>query len=496
MKKTLFIIIAFLFLCLNAHAATITNVTGTFQDGETVTITGTSLGTGPSVISYQSFDADSLGAGWANSINNNVNPTFSSDQKIAGKSLYCAFPTTNANCYITRSITSSSPKTVYLSYWLYYVYNFSVTPALWQWKMARFYGVSQMSGVTNHSGYGLDQWVCSETGGASSCYDYCYNAYHSNTYAITGSSCSNSPDCIGDDAYPTNYHQSRSCFTEAPTTGEWIKIVMIGQESTINTADGSEIVKVYRSSTGQWSYWHSTIQASDYRKSNLIYPTPQGIITRGDYGSPSNTWNYTHVGGYQGNHGVGTGSADVYMDNMHYQEGTARTMLLCSSASTELNRGRCNELTPVSWSEDGTGGTFTLNTAGFGATDTVYLHFVDEIAGTDVVYGTPITLGDTPASFSVDGVLAGEGCLVDTAHQVVENGNNAQQIYTASPGHVIAVTGCDALTLTTTGGICDFTNVTATKNSICTGTQILAGKPSFSGGGKPSFSVGGKPSIQ
>jgi len=182
--------------------------------------------------------------------------------------------------------------------------------------------------------------------------DLCYQAMHVN-----------SPDGVNVVVPDGNFW--RSCWSN----GEWLKVELFLEEESgdgTGTADGTEIVKYYKTSTSSWTTW------SDYGGN---------VDTRID----SAHWQWIHFGQYIGNTST-TIDANIYYDDVFVQTATWARIEIGDNSSWNDCAHREIQI-PTAWSDDSI--TITVNQGSFQDGETAYLFVVDE-NGT-VSEGYPIT---------------------------------------------------------------------------------------------------------
>ncbi len=345
MKTRIMATIFFFCLVLSvsvAGAATLSTASGTFADGQQITITGSGFGTAPANASFITGENGTAGSafsetGWTYSSASAggagpwSSPVYSNARALNGtKSILCSFPSGTYGC--TFDIGYSTPITkAYVSFWVYGDYKAFATTSSnhFQWKMFRVNPTLNVSDTP--ATFMISQWPVSD--------GTCYQAYHVNyidtTYNIT---------------LPDN-NIWRSCFPK----GEWIRMEIFLQESDLNTANGTEIAKYYSTTKNGWTTW------SNYNKN---------IITRGT----SDRWQYIHFGQYIGNDATGK-NADTYWDNVYVQQGTFARVELCDSSSWSSCQKRQVQK-PVSWSASSI--VISANSGPFATGETAYLFFIDD----------------------------------------------------------------------------------------------------------------------
>jgi len=325
-----------------AGAATLSTASGTFADGQQVTITGSGFGTTPTNASFLTAESGTAGSplsetAWTRSSPSTdgawSTPVYSSARALNGtKSILCPYPSGTYGCAFSWG--SSQPITkAYISFWLYGDYKaFKAAPEnYFQWKMlhvapsANYGTVAPMFLVT--------QWPKSD--------GTCLQALSVNF-----------PDTSYVTSTPDNNYW-RTCFPQ----GEWVRMEVFLQESDPGVANGTEIVKYYSTKANSWTTW------TNYNKN---------LISRG--ATMTDRWMYMHFGHYIGNDHVGK-NVDTYWDNVYVQQGTFARIELCDSSSWSTCKKRQVQK-PVSWSSSSI--IISANSGPFTTGETAYLYFIDD----------------------------------------------------------------------------------------------------------------------
>jgi hypothetical protein len=340
-----------------AGAATLTKVSGTFSDGQKITITGSGFGTAPASVSFITGESETPGnplaeTGWMRSTPSAggagpiSTPKYSNAKALNGKnSIICSFPNGTYGCTFDLGYTAPISK-AYISFWVYGDYKtFLAAPNNhFQWKMFRVNSTTNVN--DSPSTFMISQWPKSD----GSCLQAYVVNYIDTTYKVKV------PDG----------NAWRTCFPR----GEWIRMEVMLQESDLNVANGTEVVNYYSTTTNSWKNW------TNYKGN---------VITR----ATADRWKYIHFGHYMGNESVGK-NADSYWDNIYIQQGTFARVELCDSSSWSTCQKRQVQK-PESWTANSL--IITANSGPFTTGKQVYLFFIDDAGNAS--NGLPVTIGAT-----------------------------------------------------------------------------------------------------
>jgi hypothetical protein len=353
------------FSVANDAPPTISSVSGTVSDNETVTVTGSGFGTtSPMDVSSLNFEDGTVG----NNISENnweassasettYTPKYTNVKALnGGKSMLCSYPSGIYDCVLSRDFQGPVGK-AYLSFWVYGDYKaFSPETNAFQWKMFRFTPTGNLTGTSPI--FGLSQWPASD--------GTCSQAYHSTGYPIDDTN-----EIGGNDAVP-NGNMWRDCFPRS----QWYRMEIFAEESDINTPNGTEVIKYYDPVKNSWTLW------SAYWND---------IITRA---RSQDNWEWLHLSMYIGNSSVGK-DVDAYWDNVYLQRGTFARFELCDSSTWSSCKNR-EVQKPLSWSNGSV--QLSINTGTFTNGQQAYLIALDD--NNNPSAGYPVTIsgsstGDT-----------------------------------------------------------------------------------------------------
>ena len=397
-KTVLFTVIVFLFISMfgqNVMSQTISGVsTSIFVDGESIVVSGSGFGSNELNIDFLTFEGGVAGSpfsetGWEafGESNNFRVPRYSNVEKHHGSnSMLCDFPITHYGSVFHKNNGTAISK-AYVTFWIYLDYDLvainddvdcdcdGITIGdpddyCFQHKIWR---INPQESVTDcPSTFYMSIWPRSTTVGVP---DLCYQAMHVN-----------SPDGVNVVVPDGNFW--RSCWSN----GEWLKVELFLEEESgdgAGTADGTEIVKYYKTSTSSWTTW------SDYGGN---------VDTRIDNAH----WQWIHFGQYIGNTST-TIDANIYYDDVFVQTATWARIEIGDNSSWNDCAHREIQI-PTAWSDDSI--TVTVNQGSFQDGETAYLFVIDE-NGT-VSEGCPITFYLETGAYTVDLKVFLEGPFNET----------------------------------------------------------------------------------
>lgn len=345
------ILILFTLLTGQAHSQTVSGVTGTFQHGQSLTISGSSFGSKATAapVKFDNFESGTVGqnlSGWdLYSAGDGQEPKYSATRYrgVGSQSARSDFTNNNYNSsfgFEERVMTT----TVFLDAWMYYdaVSPYSRNFKLWRsyyWSSTtpnfylNYYCVDQGSHYSQDGGGTWDIWPDSDSA------DIGGGWHHFQTYYVQSS---------------------------AGGTNGVVKLWL----------DGVELVNA------------------------------TGVNSRG---AGENAWDTFWVGNYLGHDAAapcGTyGDANVYWDDVYIDTTQSRAEI--GNASIYTNATHREIQIPSAWSTGSI--TITVNRGSFGASDSVYLFIVDSDGS--VSDGYPITFGTTyGGTATVPGGITFSGC--------------------------------------------------------------------------------------
>lgn len=155
--------------------------------------------------------------------------------------------------------------------------------------------------------------------------------------------------------------------------GQWVRIEGYLKQSSPTAADGAFQTWVHQSSTPGISL----------AQSSLAYRTR----------SSTNYWRQWHFGSYNATDDPSTSTADVYLDDIYFDNTRARVEIGNASSWNSCTRRELQVAT--AWSSNGV--TFTVSPGAFNAGAQAYLYVVDA-QGVANSQGFPITLGQGTAA--------------------------------------------------------------------------------------------------
>jgi len=349
-----------------AGAATLTKVSGTFTNGQSITVTGSGFGTAPTDASFIDAESGAVGnpiveTGWSRSTASAeaggpwTTPVYSSTKALNGtKSIKCALPSGVYGCTFDVNYPNGVGK-LYLSYWIYADYKKFPPENHFQWKTFRFTPTDIISGTSPD--FGMSIWP---SGDGS-----CYQAYHTVDYP--------SPTGTGDISLADVVPDKNIWRSDCMPRGEWYRMEVLVNESDPLVANGTQVIKYYSTSKNAWVTW-----------SNYV----GNIITRS---SADKRYRWLHIGEYIGNPSTGK-DVDIYWDNVYVQRGTYARFELCDSSSWSTCKKRQVQQ-PTQWSSSSV--VIKFNQGPFTSGQQTYLYFIDDAGNAS--NGLLITTGSSAA---------------------------------------------------------------------------------------------------
>jgi hypothetical protein len=363
------LVIIFLFYPLACFASpSISGVSGTVANGQSITITGTGFGaTGPTIVLFDDFEKGTNGSAiattsgsaqvgnWTQSDGQGM-PIYSNVAKNSGSLSLLADRDGSESGQIVRVIFTGSKK-IYQSWWVH-ITSGSSWPRV-NWKMSWM-------------GCDVDQWNVNDYTGAV--------IFDTGTAMFSFGT--------DDTARPTRYGYV--------TGGEWTvatDLVPGGWVRHEMYAEGSE-------SSGIAQYWET---GPSGRRTIL---NDSGLYTQED----GYSWNWLNIPGYGG-------QTETY-SHLHYDDvylatgdGARARIEICNSPNLS-NATNCAVSTVSSWAD--TSITATVRGGSFGATDTAYLFVVDATGAVSSSREITFGSGETPAAVTtISGCsLSGATCTL------------------------------------------------------------------------------------
>lgn len=323
-------------------APSISSISGTFEQGESVTISGNSLGSNALVIEFlgEAIEAGTTGQAFARTgWNNNhgwVNAVYATDSAHSGDHSLKVSPTrpNDINGMFSYQLpdTVNEQENLYISYWIRKddAYNGG------QWKMLRISEIGDLDGDGNEIVF--FNWNPYEGGG-------------NKQLNIFGSK-----DPFTQAFWPEWYHYPIG-------DNNWARMDIYVQSSDLDQFDGSVTVTRYDGAD------INTFDTGDIRTHDTV-----------DVG-------FDHVI-FQNYIGPGIDTAHIWFDDIYIQQGSQARVELCD-ASTWGARTHCEIQKPTNWST--TSIDVDINQGTFNPDDTAYLYVIDD--GDSVSSGYEVTIG-------------------------------------------------------------------------------------------------------
>lgn len=355
-------IILFILLPLVAWGEpSISGVSGTVAQGQSITITGAGFGikSTPAPIMWDDFENGVSGGdlseygswdytfGYHNKYSN-VNNRPGSTLSMRHDLTVTKDPSFNAyECNARYNVSGSFPK-VFYSYWMWFQWGECNGQIKWGIRIADFDASTHL-------------W-------SEPRFDGC-------VYPGTGGACSNSGAYFQGNS---GYLDSRTCFgsENAFTDGAWVQIEVQALQSTPSTSDGS------------LECWMS-------KPTGFVKVVNQSAIVMR---SSEAEWDATGIYTWIDSDDAGDQNTICY-DDIYIDNSWARVVI--GDAPTYDNCTRREIQIPSAWSN--TSITASVNQGAFGDSDTAYLYVVDDdgVASS----GYEITLGEGSATWSVSGTM-------------------------------------------------------------------------------------------
>ncbi len=367
MKKLIYILIILTFASYCFSAPSISSVSGTIDDGESIVITGSSFGSNDLNFEWTkaNIDAGTPGADFAKTDWSNTyvsgasqNITYSNVEAHTGQSLLCDFIDDQVGMGAYYDFGAGGVTEAYITGWVYLDKNDAATR--FQWKNARI-KVNQVYGATTailgDLWYGASGWD------------------NNNVCSVVNS--------VWQDCYPQE--------NDAWLLGTWQRFEYWYQRGTINVEDGEY----------EWRRIG--------RSGSEVIISKNNILTH-NTGDNTN-WRYILLGHYYGNLTPAETNRDmnIYYDDLYLSQTRSRVEIGNNEVFT--SSGHKEIQIPTAWS--GTEITIELNAGSYTVDDNVYVFVVD--AAGDASPGYAITIGgegeeSTPGVTQIDtGVVTNIG---------------------------------------------------------------------------------------
>ncbi len=354
-----------LFFC-SCLQADITAVSGTFEDGATVTVQGGGFGQHNMNIAF----IGSKNGGVQKTSPGGLFPNHQGGWSYGGDAVMADLYVHNGqhsrvpgNSVLVGRTTSAAPWNAPLVYdmgtpvppqtWIYFTYwaKMDSPTSSGQWKMWRLSNRNQISdhkGELNYYNWNSQQMLTSHTEIAG---------FSNPTFWLGG----------GINEYPTHGR------------GAWTRLEVAVKTSNYNVADGNAEV---------WLHDRS------FSKVPRIAPINNKVGNEKVYDAASDQFRYLILQNYFGN---GYNSADVYMEDVYVQVGGKKRVEICESAN--WNQCAHREIQyPTKWAANEI--EFELNIGSFSSGDTVYVHVLDDngqsAGGAKVVLGGNAVVKSAP----------------------------------------------------------------------------------------------------